>query len=55
MALPKDENIRERVISYIKENDASLSQLTFDSYSLTELIVIKTEIELKMIRKKNTG
>lgn len=44
--------IRQELMEYIKANDKSWSRKDLNNYSLTELIIIKTEIEIRFENKQ---
>ncbi len=46
-------NIRQSLVNYILQNDSSYTETKLTAFSLLELIVIKTEIELQGVRPKS--
>lgn len=50
-SMPSDKHVREQVIDYIKANSKRHAHANFENYSLTQLIVIKIEIEVTLARK----
>lgn len=46
-------DIRRSLVNYILLNDSSYTETKLTAFSLLELIVIKTEIELQEIRPKS--
>ena len=43
---------RKSLKEFIRLNDSSYLKTNFDNYSITELVILKTEIELKNKKKK---
>jgi hypothetical protein len=48
---PSEENIKQQLIQFIKLNKAFYANTNFESYSLTQLVILKTEIEIELKHK----
>ncbi|MDO8998231.1 MAG: hypothetical protein Q7W45_00590 [Bacteroidota bacterium] len=48
----EEKQMRENLIDYIKVNDNSYADKNFDNYSTTSLVIIKTQIQLKLADQK---
>lgn len=56
--MEKEKQMRQGLIDYIKTNDDRYADKNFDNHSTTSLVIIKAEIELRLLeqnRKKQNN
>lgn len=51
----EEQKIRETQVRFILENDKKLTRQELDSYSITALTIIKTELEIKLNYRASKG
>ena len=53
--MKEDLKLREEIIGYIKSNKPSYSHLDFNACTYTQLVILKTEIELQKNTKRKSS